>query len=132
VRWSAINFLLCKRCAQPISPFFKIKDTLEFLNCAAANLQAASSSLDWLNGRIGALRSGFEMHAQDQTNRRLNMLTILAAIFNPATLLAGIWGMNFALMPELQYPLAYPIALGLMVLIGVLMFLFFRRGGWFD
>jgi magnesium transporter len=40
--------------------------------------------------------------------------------------------MNFVIMPELQYPYAYPIALSLMVLIGVLMFLFFRRGGWFD
>ena len=102
------------------------------MNCALANLQAIERSLDRLGERIGALRTGFQMHAQDKTNRRLNMLTILAAIFNPATLLAGIWGMNFALMPELQYPLAYPIALGLMVLIGVLMFLFFRRGGWFD
>ncbi|PQP34044.1 magnesium and cobalt transport protein CorA, partial [Desulfobacteraceae bacterium SEEP-SAG9] len=82
--------------------------------------------------RIGALRSGFEMHAQDQTNRRLNFLTILSAIFNPATLLAGIWGMNFVHMPELQYPNAYPIALGIMVSIGVLMFLLFRRGGWFE
>ena len=72
------------------------------------------------------------MHAQDETNRRLNMLTILSAIFNPATLLAGIWGMNFTTMPELGYRFGYPIALGLMLLIGVGMYLFFRRNGWFD
>ncbi len=113
-------------------PFFKLKDAQEYMNCALANLQAATVSLDWLDQRIGALRSGFEMHAQDQTNRRLNVLTILSAIFNPATLLAGIWGMNFVLMPELQYSYAYPIALSFMILIGVLMFLFFRKGGWFD
>lgn len=113
-------------------PFFHLKDAQEYMNCALVNLHAVDGSLDWLDGRIGALRAGFEMHAQDQTNRRLNMLTILSAIFNPATLLAGIWGMNFARMPELQYPLGYPIALGLMLVIGVLMFLFFRRGGWFD
>jgi magnesium transporter len=113
-------------------PFFKIKEAQEFMNCALANLKAASGSLDWLNQRIGALRSGFEMHAQDQTNRRLNILTILSAIFNPATLMAGIWGMNFERMPELKYPFGYPVALGFMVLIGLLMYLFFRRGGWFD
>jgi magnesium transporter len=113
-------------------PYFKIKGAQEYMNCAVANLQAAAVSHDWLDQRLGALRSGFDMYAQDQTNRRLNLLTILSAIFNPATLLAGIWGMNFVIMPELQYPYAYPIALSLMVLIGVLMFLFFRRGGWFD
>ncbi len=72
------------------------------------------------------------MHAQDPTNHRLNVLTMLSAIFNPLTLLVGIWGMNFVVMPELQYPYGYPIALGVMVLIGVVMFLFFRKGGWLD
>ena len=113
-------------------PYFRLKDAKEYMNCVLASLKAAAVSLDWLDQRIGALRSGFEMHAQDQTNRRLNFLTILSAIFNPATLLAGIWGMNFVHMPELQYPNAYPIALGIMVSIGVLMFLLFRRGGWFE
>jgi magnesium transporter len=50
----------------------------------------------------------------------------------PSTLLAGIWGMNFEWMPELKVPFAYPIALGLMGLIGSGMYLFFRRTGWFD
>jgi magnesium transporter len=113
-------------------PFFKREDAQDYLNCAVANLKAADRSLDWLDGRASALRSGFEMHAQDKTNRRLNVLTILSAIFNPATLLAGIWGMNFVVMPELKIPFAYPIALGMMVLLGAGMFFFFRKHGWFD
>jgi magnesium transporter len=40
--------------------------------------------------------------------------------------------MNFANMPELGFRYAYPFALGLMVLIGAVMFLFFRRNGWLD
>jgi magnesium transporter len=113
-------------------PFFKLKDAQEYMNCALANLQAADQSLDRQDQRIGALRSGFQMYAQDKTNRRLNMLTILSAIFMPITLLAGIWGMNFETMPELKYPFSYPIALGLMALIGSGMYLFFRRKGWLD
>jgi magnesium transporter len=112
--------------------FFRLADTQEYMNCALANLQASDGSLSWLDQRIGALRSGFQMHAQDKTNRRLNMLTILSAIFTPVTLLAGIWGMNFEIMPELKYPFAYPVALGLMVLIGWGMYLFFRRNDWLD
>lgn len=113
-------------------PFLQFHASQTYMNCALVNLQAAAASMNWLDGRVSALRSGFEMHAQDNTNRRLNMLTILSAVFNPATLLAGIWGMNFVNMPELQYRFAYPIALSLMALIGVFMVLFFRRGGWFD
>jgi magnesium transporter len=113
-------------------PFFKLKDAQEHMNCALTNLQAAERSVDRLGERIGALRAGFQMNAQDKTNRKLGMLTILSAIFMPITLLAGIWGMNFETMPELKYPFSYPTALGLMALIGSGMYLFFKRGGWFD
>lgn len=112
--------------------FFGIKEERDYLNCALVNFETADISLGWLDQRIGALHLGFQMHTQDKTNRRLGLLTILSAIFMPLTLLAGIWGMNFENMPELNYPYAYPAALSLMALIGVGMFLFFRKGGWFD
>jgi magnesium transporter len=102
------------------------------MGCALVNLQAADGSLTWLDQRIESLRSAFQMHAQDKTNRRLNMLTILSAIFMPVTLLASIWGMNFEIMPELKYPFAYPLALGFMTAVGLGMYLFFRRTGWLD
>ena len=112
--------------------FFKLEDARDYMNCALVNLQAADGALDWLDQRLGALRSSFQMHAQDKTNRRLGMLTILSAIFMPITLLAGIWGMNFETMPELKFPFSYPIALGFMAVIGWGMYRYFRRTGWFD
>jgi len=111
---------------------FRREGTRVYLNCALVNLQAADSVLTSLDGRVAALRVGFQMHAQEQTNRRLGMLTILSAIFMPVTLLAGIWGMNFEVMPELKFAYAYPVALGLMAVVGAGMYLFFRRGGWLD
>jgi magnesium transporter len=72
------------------------------------------------------------MHAQDKTNHRLAVLTVFSAIFMPLTLMAGIWGMNFENMPELKTAIGYPLALGSMALIGLAMYLFFRKGGWFD
>lgn len=113
-------------------PFFKLKDAQEYMNCALVNLEATDRALDWLDVRIAALRSGFQMHAQDRTNRKLGTLTVLSAIFMPITLLAGIWGMNFEGMPELKLMIGYPAALGLMALIALGMYLFFRKGGWFD
>lgn len=112
--------------------FFNLKASREYMNSALANLQSADSSLDRLDKRIDGLRSGFEMYAQEKTNRRLNMLTILSMIFSPITLMAGVWGMNFEFMPELKFQFAYPVALGLMALTGWGMYFFFRRTGWFN
>jgi len=63
--------------------FFKLADARDFMNFALANLKSAERTLDWLDRRIRDLRSGFQMNAQEKTNRRLNLLTILSAIFTP-------------------------------------------------
>ena len=93
---------------------------------------AADKAADRLDKRIIALRSAFQMNAQEKTNRRLGILTVLSAIFMPMTFLAGIWGMNFEGMPELKHPLAYPSVLGIMIIIASGMYLYFRKSGWFD
>ena len=65
-------------------------------------------------------------------NGRLAVLTIISAIFMPLTLLAGIWGMNFEHMPELDEPLAYYGALSLMATIAIVGAWIFYKRGWFD
>jgi magnesium transporter len=59
------------------------------------------------------------------------VLTIISTVFIPITFIAGVYGMNFAFMPELQHRWAYPAVLGLMGLIVVVMLAFFRRRKWF-
>jgi magnesium transporter len=103
-----------------------------YLACALTNLQAAERTLSWLEGRIAVIRSLASAQAQDQFNHRLGRLTILSSIFMPLTLLAGIWGMNFKRMPELELPYGYPIALAAMLCIGAGLYFVFRRRGWFD
>jgi magnesium transporter len=61
----------------------------------------------------------------------LRVLTVISAIFLPLTLLAGIYGMNFQHMPELDDPYSYYVILGLMFVIALGMLLFFYRRGWF-
>lgn len=111
---------------------FHLEDAGEYLHCALANLQAAHTELERLDAHLDAVHAAFQMHGQDKTNRRLGVLAVLSAIFMPITLLAAIWGMNFATMPELHYRFGYPMALGLMAAIAIGMYLFFRRRGWFD
>jgi magnesium transporter len=60
----------------------------------------------------------------------IKIFSVLAMVFLPPTLIASIYGMNFEVMPELQWPLGYPFALVLMVISAVVPYLFFKRRGW--
>jgi len=65
----------------------------------------------------------------DSTNRIMKTLTVLSTIFLPLTFIAGVYGMNFQHMPELQHELGYPMVLALMasIAIGILLFLRVKR-----
>jgi magnesium transporter len=68
--------------------------------------------------------------AANQLNEVMKKLTAGAGIVLVPTLIAGIYGMNFDHMPELDWLLGYPVALGLMVLSAVALWVWFRRRGW--
>jgi magnesium transporter len=64
-------------------------------------------------------------------NAVMKRLTAITVILMAPTLIAGIYGMNFHVMPELAWPLGYPFAIGLMLLTMAGAFLFFRAHDWF-
>jgi magnesium transporter len=66
----------------------------------------------------------------NKMNEVMKMLTIIATIFIPLTFVAGIYGMNFRYMPELDWRLGYPTVLTCMLLIVATMVLYFRRKRW--
>ena len=66
----------------------------------------------------------------NKMNEVMKVLTIIATIFIPLTFIAGIYGMNFEFMPELSYRYAYFIVLGLMILVGFIMLVYFRKRKW--
>jgi magnesium transporter len=66
----------------------------------------------------------------NRTNEIMKVLTIFSAIMLPLTLIAGIYGMNFALLPELHWKYGYWYALGLMGITAAVMLIWFRRRGW--
>ena len=65
-----------------------------------------------------------------EQNAIIKIVSVAAVVFLPPTLVASVYGMNFALMPELQWFFGYPFALMMMVISAVLPFWFFRRKGW--
>jgi len=60
----------------------------------------------------------------------MKVLTIISTIFIPLTFIAGVYGMNFKNMPELNWPLGYIYVLLLMALVFVFMINYFKRKKW--
>ena len=58
------------------------------------------------------------------------VLTIIATLFMPLTFIAGVYGMNFKHMPELEWVMGYPFALSLMGLTVIGLLFYFWRKGW--
>jgi len=81
--------------------------------------------------RLEDIHQHYDLMLQDRTNNRLKILTIVAAIFLPLNLVAGIYGMNFDNMPILHWEFAYHTVILFMVSVVVIMVYFFYRSGWF-
>jgi magnesium transporter len=64
-------------------------------------------------------------------NRIMKTLTVITTIFMPLTFIAGVYGMNFENMPELNWQYGYFTILGVMLTIGLFMIYWFIRKGWF-
>ncbi len=66
----------------------------------------------------------------NRLNSVMKVLTIIATIFMPLTFIAGIYGMNFKHMPELEWRWGYPAVWVLVLIIGVSMLVYFRKKKW--
>jgi magnesium transporter len=66
----------------------------------------------------------------NKMNEVMKVLTIIATIFMPMTFIAGIYGMNFKYMPELDWHWAYPVIWAVIIVLGVLMLMGFKRKKW--
>ena len=66
----------------------------------------------------------------NRMNEVMKVLTMIATIFIPITFVAGVYGMNFRYMPELDWHWGYPLLWGIMIAIGIVMLAYFRRKRW--
>jgi magnesium transporter len=90
--------------------------------------------IDSLDSYKDLLSSIMDMHINSinaKTNKVMKLLTVITTIFIPLTFIAGIYGMNFEYMPELEWPYGYPMVLGIMGVILIAMIGYFKRKDWF-
>ncbi|WP_438863120.1 magnesium transporter CorA family protein [Neptunicella sp.] len=78
----------------------------------------------------GDLLDGYLSISSHQLNVTMRVLTVITAIFVPLSFLAGLYGMNFEIMPELKWKYGYFILLGVMSVVAVGLLTFFKRRRW--
>lgn len=105
--------------------------TRERLRDVATHLEHSLRYIERMEDRLAELHQHYLLMLQDRTNNRLRILTILSAIFMPLTLIAGIYGMNFRNMPELNWYYGYPATLLVMLTIALGLLGYFFIKGWF-
>ncbi|MDY6855057.1 MAG: magnesium/cobalt transporter CorA [Thermodesulfobacteriota bacterium] len=81
---------------------------------------------DMISGMLDVYLSS----VSNKMNEVMKVLTLIATIFIPLTFIAGIYGMNFKFMPELELHWAYPVTWAVMIIVGILMVIYFKRKKW--
>jgi magnesium transporter len=82
---------------------------------------------DMLSGMLDIYLSSIS----NRLNEVMKVLTIITTIFIPLSFIAGIYGMNFKFMPEIEWKYGYPVILAVMLFIGLTMVIYFKRKKWF-
>ena len=94
------------------------------------DIQALEVHADFLSGRVGLATDttlGMVNLSQNQTVR---IVSVVAVLFLPPTLIGTVYGMNFDHMPELGWVFGYPAAVVAMVASAVLSWAYFKWRGW--
>jgi magnesium transporter len=80
---------------------------------------------------INDLMQLFYASTSYKLNEIIKVLTVISTIFIPLTFIVGLYGMNFKHIPEFNIPWAYPVLLGVMLVITLFMIYYFKKKKWF-
>ena len=100
------------------------------IETANHDIMSIAESLRFLSGRTSFLLEATLGMISTEQNQIIKLFSVMAVMLMPPTLVASIYGMNFKHMPELDMWWGYPLALALMLVSGLIPFLYFRRKGW--
>lgn len=95
-----------------------------------AHLQHLVEGADGLGDLLSNMLQAYLTEVSVRQNDDMRRISAWVAIWAVPTLLAGVYGMNFRHMPELDWRFAYPVVLAVMVAICLVLYRGFRRSGW--
>lgn len=103
---------------------------LAYMQDVYDHLVRVTDSIDTYRDLLSSALDSYLSLQSNQLNQLVKALTLASIILMACSLVAGIYGMNFAHMPELAWPWGYPFALSLMLMIVMLLGLFFKSRRW--
>jgi magnesium transporter len=118
------NMLL--RREQPIFP----RETHVYFQDVFDHLIRVADTIDTLRDMLGSTMDAYLSVSGNRMNKVMKRLTSISTILMSVTLIAGIYGMNFVLMPELRWRYGYVFALLSMVVVGLSLYVYLKKIKW--
>jgi magnesium transporter len=106
------------------------KDMREQLKTMQRDVISLTDHASFLSNKITFVLDAMLGVVNLEQNNIIKLFSVMAVVLMPPTLIASIYGMNFKIMPELEWQHGYPIALVMMVLAAVLPYVFFTWKKW--
>ena len=108
------------------------EEDVEHTNNIIKGFVPLEKAMERLEKKTESLRLQYVLIQQEKSTRKINVLTIVQAVFVPLTFIAGIYGMNFVNMPELQMQYGYLYIWILFIGLAGGLLIYFKKNGWFD
>ncbi|MES2856725.1 MAG: magnesium/cobalt transporter CorA, partial [Bdellovibrionota bacterium] len=105
-------------------------NTLIYLKDLSDHIIQVTESLQLSMEISNVLIDTYHSMQNQRMNAVMKTLTMISTIFLPLNFIAGVYGMNFRFMPELEWENGYPIAIGAMAIVALMMLMLFVNKGW--
>lgn len=133
-----LNYL--RKAVRPVRDFLIVLNRTEdsyiqehnrqFLNDLQELAVQCTDAIELYNNLVSDQLNIYNSNMSNRMNEVMKTLTIFASIFIPLTFVAGVYGMNFRYMPELEFRYSYLIVWGIFLIIAGVLLLFFKRKKW--
>jgi len=125
-----LNLMDTQRVLTSLHRNDRFEEGIRRLGEVLSDVESLLSHTAFLLEEIGFLSDTIIGLINIEQNQIVKVLSVIAAVFLPPTLIASLYGMNFHHMPKLSWPLGYPIAILMMVLFGAAPYLQAKRRSW--
>lgn len=135
------DYMVIRKNSQPLKEQFpKIlrsemgivtEDLLPVYGDLSDQIQFVIQTMEGCRDIISSLVDLYISNNDLKMNSIMKRLTVVSTIFIPLTFLVGVWGMNFEIMPELGWQYGYLVAWGIMIIVGLLTWLFLKKKDWY-
>jgi magnesium transporter len=105
-------------------------DSRHYFRDVSDHLKRVNDQLESFSDLLTSVLSANLTQVTVQQNEDVRKISAAVAIIAVPTMIAGIYGMNFEHMPELGWQYGYPMALGIMAVVCLALYRYFKRAGW--